>query len=70
MVFMVDVSTGISGEGRRGARKGGTYVFDFLDGKVCICGHANFLRLHVDDDEQRIGRVAFKQLVDLEIRRS
>lgn len=55
-------------EGERGER--GTYVFDLLDGKVCIRRHADFLRLHVDDDEQRIGCVAFKQLVDLEIRRS
>ena len=60
---------GFSWTGEERERRGKADVFDFLDGKVGVCGHADFLWLHVYDDEQWIGRVAFKELVDLEIRR-
>ena len=49
---------------------GEKYVFDLLNSKVGVCRHADFLRLHIYDDKQRIGRVALEQLIDLEIRRS
>ena len=53
-----------------GGGERGTYVFDLLNGKVCVCWYADFLWLYVYNDEQRIGCVAFEQLVDFEIRRS
>ena len=56
-------------EGERG-RQGETYVFDLFNGKVCVCWYADFFWLHVYNDEQWVGCVAFEQLVDFEIRRS
>lgn len=45
-----------------------THVFDLLDGKVGVGRHADFLWLDIDDDEERVGRVALEELVDLEVR--
>ena len=46
---------------------GRKYIFYFLDSKVCIRRNANFLRLYVDDNEERVRCVALEELVDLKI---
>ena len=47
-----------------------TYIFDFFNGEVGIRRHAHFLRLHIYNNEEWIRCVAFKQLIDLQIRRA
>ena len=48
---LLNVSGGLkAGRGRRD-RRGVTYVFDLFDGKICVCRHADFFRLHVYDDK-------------------
>ena len=44
-----------------------TYVLDFLDREVCVGWYSHILRVHVDNNEERVGCVSFEELVDLEI---
>ena len=48
----------------------GRYIFYFFDCEVGVCGYADFFRLDVYDDEERVGCVAFEQLIYLEVRGS
>lgn len=43
------------------------YIFDFLHSEIGVCGHADFFRLDVDDYEERVGGIAFEELVDFEV---
>ncbi len=47
----IDVSVGVWGDEKERMNEWEMYVFDLLNGKVCICRHADFLRLHVYDDK-------------------
>lgn len=44
-----------------------SYIFNLFHRKIRVCRHSNFLRLHIDDDEERIWGVPFEQFVDLKI---
>ena len=44
------------------------YVFDLLDSKVGVCRDARLLGLYVDDDKERVRRVALEKIVYLEVR--
>lgn len=45
-----------------------TYIFDFLNRKICIRRHTDISRLHVDDDQEWVWCVPLEQLVDFQIR--
>ena len=51
-------------------RREGNYVFYLFNCEVGVGRYADFLRLDIYDDEERVWRVAFKQLIYLEIRGS
>ncbi len=51
-------------------RQEGQYVFYLFNSEVGVCRYADFLGLDIYDDKERVRRVAFEQLIYLEIRGS
>lgn len=47
--------------------RGDRYIFNLLDGKISVCWYADFLRLHIYDDQKRVRSVPFEELVDLQV---
>ena len=48
-------------------RDEGTYIFYLFNCEVGVCRYTDFLGLDIYDDEERVGCVAFEQLIYLEI---